>query len=69
MNGYEVARKLRQQPEMDKVLLVAVTGYGQEEDRRRSKNAGFDRHLVKPLTPDDLDKLLANPDLMKEYAR
>ena len=68
MNGYEVARKLRQQPEIETVLLVAVTGYGQEEDRRRSKNAGFDRHLVKPLTPDDLDKLLANPDLMKQYA-
>ena len=68
MNGYEVARRLRQQPEMEKVLLVAVTGYGQEEDRRRSKNAGFDRHLVKPLTLDDLDKLLANPELMKQYA-
>jgi two-component system CheB/CheR fusion protein len=60
MNGYEVARQLRQQPAMANVLLVAVTGYGQEDDRRRSKMAGFDYHLVKPLTPNSLEHLLAN---------
>src|SRR5262249_14449210 len=48
MDGYEVARRLRQEPGLEKVLLAAVSGYGQEEDRRRAREAGFDRHLVKP---------------------
>jgi CheY-like chemotaxis protein len=48
MDGYEVARRLRARPGSDKVLLVALTGYGQEEDMRRSRQAGFDQHLVKP---------------------
>jgi two-component system CheB/CheR fusion protein len=59
MNGFEVASRLRQQPETRNVLLVAMTGWGQEEDRRRSKEAGFDQHLVKPLDPRDLEELLA----------
>ncbi len=59
MDGYEVARKLRQQPGHERMLLVAVTGWGQEEDRRRSFAAGFDRHLVKPVEPKDLTDLLA----------
>ena len=49
MDGYEVARRLKQQPGMQAVSLAAVTGYGQEEDRRRSREAGFDYHLVKPV--------------------
>ena len=58
MNGYEVARRLRQGA-ADKVpTLVAVTGWGQEEDRRRSREAGFDHHLVKPIEFDDLERLL-----------
>jgi two-component system CheB/CheR fusion protein len=59
MSGYQVARSLRRQPEFKEVRLVALTGYGQEEDRRRSKEAGFDQHLVKPVEPNSLRKLLA----------
>ena len=51
MDGYEVARRLRQQPIWSDVVLVAVTGWGQQEDRRRSAESGFDHHLVKPLEP------------------
>jgi two-component system, chemotaxis family, CheB/CheR fusion protein len=58
IDGYEVARQLRQLPEMAHVLLVALTGYGQEEDRRRSQEAGFDHHFVKPVDPADLERLL-----------
>lgn len=49
LNGHETARRIRQQPGGENILLIAVTGYGQEEDRRRSLEAGFDYHLVKPL--------------------
>ncbi|WP_175517117.1 ATP-binding response regulator [Planctomicrobium piriforme] len=48
MSGYEVARHLREQPRFAKTVLVALTGYGTDEDRRRSKEAGFDLHIVKP---------------------
>jgi signal transduction histidine kinase/ActR/RegA family two-component response regulator len=58
MSGYQVARQLRLQPEFAHTLLVAVTGYGQEEDRRRSREAGFNHHLVKPVAPDALYELL-----------
>jgi two-component system CheB/CheR fusion protein len=49
MDGYEVARRLRRLPEGDSALLVALSGYGQEEDRQRSREAGFDVHLLKPV--------------------
>jgi two-component system CheB/CheR fusion protein len=58
MNGYQVAQTLRQQPSLDGVVLVAVTGYGQEDDRRRSRQAGFDYHMVKPVDPLALKSLL-----------
>jgi CheY-like chemotaxis protein len=58
MDGYEVARRLRR-PGRSEALLVALTGYGQEEDRRRSREAGFDHHLVKPVDPAVLEDLLA----------
>ncbi len=58
MNGYEVAERLRQQPAFQQTPLIALTGYGEEEARRRSKEAGFDYHLVKPVEPDALDALL-----------
>lgn len=48
MDGYEVARKLRAMPGMEAAFVVAMTGYGSEEDIRHAKEAGFDRHLVKP---------------------
>jgi PAS domain S-box-containing protein len=59
MNGYEVAQRLRELPGLEKALLVAVTGYGQESDRQRARKAGFDRHLVKPVDPGALQNLLA----------
>ena len=58
MDGYEVARHLRAQQGMDKVRLIAMTGYGQEADRQRSQGAGFDHHLVKPVDPAKLQELL-----------
>ena len=65
MDGYEVARRLRQQGELNSPLLVALTGYGQEEDRRRTEEAGFDAHLVKPAEPDELQRLLAHGPVTK----
>ena len=59
MNGFEVCRRLRQQPWGRQLILVALTGWGQDEDRRKSKEAGFDAHVVKPVDPDALMKLLA----------
>jgi signal transduction histidine kinase/CheY-like chemotaxis protein len=59
MNGYEVAMRLRREPGLEGTRLIALTGFGQEEDRRRSKEAGFDHHLVKPVDPEDLQRLLA----------
>jgi signal transduction histidine kinase len=59
MDGYEVARRLQQEPGLERALLVALTGFGQEEDRRRSSEAGFAHHLVKPVDPDRLCGLLA----------
>jgi CheY-like chemotaxis protein len=57
-NGYDVARALRTR-HGDAVTLVALTGWGQEADRRRSAEAGFDHHLVKPVDPNELNSLLA----------
>jgi two-component system CheB/CheR fusion protein len=48
LNGYEVAERLRRMPGMEQSFLLALTGWGQEEDRQRSKAAGFDAHLTKP---------------------
>ena len=59
MNGYEAAQKIRQQCG-DRVVLVAMTGWGQEEDKRRSSEAGFDYHLVKPVALEALEQLLAS---------
>jgi CheY-like chemotaxis protein/two-component sensor histidine kinase len=58
LNGYELARKLRSRSSGQKLLLIAVTGYGRFKDRERSKNAGFDCHLVKPVDPHALSVLL-----------
>jgi PAS domain S-box-containing protein len=58
MDGIETARHLRQMPNRRKPLLVAVTGWGQDTDRERTSNAGFDHHLVKPVNPDTLAELL-----------
>ncbi|HKB37115.1 MAG TPA: PAS domain S-box protein, partial [Gemmataceae bacterium] len=58
MNGYQIARELRQQPEFVRALIIAVTGYGQEDDLRRSAEAGFDHHLTKPVDPEQLQTLI-----------
>jgi signal transduction histidine kinase/ActR/RegA family two-component response regulator len=58
MDGYEVARRLRQSEESGKLLLIALTGYGQEEERERARQVGFDYHLLKPVEPVDLQNLL-----------
>ena len=63
MDGYEVAKHLRQTPELKEMRLIAITGYGQESDRQRSREAGFDEHLVKPVEWQKLEELLAS--LMK----
>lgn len=59
MNGYDACRCIREQPWSRGMIIVAVTGWGQDEDRRRSSEAGFDRHLVKPIDLTSLDELLA----------
>jgi signal transduction histidine kinase/ActR/RegA family two-component response regulator len=58
MNGYETCRRLRGQTHGNEIFVVALTGWGQEDDRRRSEEAGFDHHLVKPVNPADLVNLL-----------
>jgi signal transduction histidine kinase/ActR/RegA family two-component response regulator len=58
VHGYELARRLRDRPETAECVLVAVTGWGQEDDRRRAHEAGFDRHLVKPIDPSAIEALL-----------
>jgi PAS domain S-box-containing protein len=60
MSGYEVAQRIRQQPELKETLLVALTGWGQSEDRRKTKESGFDHHIVKPVSIDSLRTLLSN---------
>jgi PAS domain S-box-containing protein len=64
IDGYEVARRVRKQPELARVRLVALTGYGLDEDKRRSMAAGFDRHLVKPVDLRTLEDLV--PRLARE---
>ena len=59
LNGYDVARRIRQQSWGRDVTLVALTWWGQDEDRRRSQEAGFNLHVVKPVDLDGLEKLLA----------
>jgi len=59
MDGNELARRLRADPQTGAIALVAVTGYGQEQDRRAAFEAGFDHHLVKPVDMDELAKVLA----------
>jgi signal transduction histidine kinase/CheY-like chemotaxis protein len=60
MDGFQVARHVRQQPVLKEVTLIALTGWGQDEDRRRCREAGFDHHLVKPVDLDALEALLTS---------
>jgi signal transduction histidine kinase len=65
LNGYEACRRVRERPWASSVVLIAVTGWGQEEDRQRSRDAGFDHHMVKPVDPNALMKLLAELSVVK----
>ena len=58
MNGYEVARRIRHHPKFQDVTLIALSGWGQEEDLQRSRSAGFDHHLIKPVGIKDLQLVL-----------
>ena len=58
MNGYEVARAMRKMPELGRPILIAVTGWGAPEDRLKSKQAGFDEHLTKPVDISMIELLL-----------
>jgi CheY-like chemotaxis protein len=58
IDGYEVARRVRRNPDLKEVALVALTGYGREEDERKAMAAGFDAHLTKPVDPDALHDLI-----------
>jgi len=58
MDGYQVAERLRELPKGKDTILIAITGYGQDDDRRRSRRAGIDHHLVKPVAPDALRSLI-----------
>jgi CheY-like chemotaxis protein/nitrogen-specific signal transduction histidine kinase len=59
IDGYETARRLRARPWAKSALLCAQTGWGQEDDKRKARSAGFDRHLVKPIDPEELNRILA----------
>ncbi|HXS26511.1 MAG TPA: PAS domain-containing protein [Steroidobacteraceae bacterium] len=62
LNGYEVARALRSEPWGKNMRLIALTGWGQEEDKRQARAAGFDHHLTKPVGYEHLQELLGGPD-------
>jgi len=59
LNGYEAARKIRAQPWGKHMILIALTGWGQQQDRRRTQEAGFDAHLTKPVNYNAIMNLLA----------
>jgi signal transduction histidine kinase len=61
LDGYGVAAALRKNPATAGVLLIGVSGYGRDEDRRRARDAGFDHYLVKPAAPEELQQLLVGP--------
>jgi CheY-like chemotaxis protein len=60
MTGFDIAARARQMPGMERLKLIALTGWGQPEDRERTKAAGFDHHLVKPAALPELQKLLTS---------
>jgi CheY-like chemotaxis protein len=66
MNGYETARRIREQPQGLDLPLIALTGWGQDADRRRRRRAGFDHHCVKPVDIDVLQTLLVSADRRDE---
>jgi CheY-like chemotaxis protein len=69
MDGYEVAKQLRGQPQFAETLIVALTGYGLDADRLRSADAGFDKHLVKPISVSVLEELFAHAKLTGQVGK
>ena len=59
LSGYEVAEAVRAEPWGNEIKLIAVTGWGQPDDKLRAHSAGFDQHLIKPIDPAEVDRLLA----------
>jgi CheY-like chemotaxis protein len=66
VNGYELARQLREQAQFQNVTLIAQTGWGRDEDRNQARAAGFDYHLVKPIDHQRLAEILTNPGARRE---
>ena len=62
MDGLQVARRIRQEPGLSNVLLIALTGYGQDSDRQATRDAGFDHHLPKPVEFKTIESILATVD-------
>jgi len=69
LNGYEIARRFRAEPDSDDVMLVALTGYGTPDARERSRQAGFDHHLIKPVNPEALQEILRAEPFSARRAR
>jgi CheY-like chemotaxis protein len=65
MNGLEACRRIREQPWSQGIFIVALTGWGQDDDKRRSHEAGFDHHLIKPVEPAALEQLLESVAVRK----
>ena len=68
LSGYEVAQRIRAHRKGRAMMLVALTGYGRANDAHASTDAGFDLHLVKPINPDDLTRILRAPARQKDEA-
>jgi CheY-like chemotaxis protein len=68
MNGYQLARAVREIDQLPKITLVALTGYARESDRQAAAEAGFDAHLVKPLNPVKLYELIAEKHVAHEVS-
>jgi signal transduction histidine kinase/CheY-like chemotaxis protein len=66
INGYDLARWLREQPQLREVTLIAQTGWGREEDRKQAREAGYDHHLIKPIDPQQLADILSQPGSNRE---
>ena len=67
MSGYELARALRAMPHLEGIRLVAITGYGQAEDRQRALASGFDEHLIKPVELLALERIMSGFSEVERY--
>jgi CheY-like chemotaxis protein len=69
MDGYEVARRIRAQKQFSDLVIVALSGWGNEKDRRRSRAAGIDHHLIKPAEFEEIQALLMSASTRRRVAR